>query len=347
MKISPWTVFATLALMGSALSVAAPARAQGVQQTAGARALAKQGFEAFQAKDYEKALDLFAKAEEIHHATTHVLFMARSHRELGRPVEAYELYNKIIHEQLDPKGPKAFVEAQQSARTEGPEVEALISYVTVRVSGPLAEEAELIIDGQPLPPGLLGIETPVNPGRREFSAKSAEGQAEPVTAEMESGGHHVVELTLIAGAAPVSGDEAEPASDGNEKSGPSRVPAYVALGVGGVGVILGTVFTIQHFGKKGKAEELFEEYGCDVACSAAEEEDVNNKDKQAATAGTVGIISYGVGVAGLVTGVTLLLLSPKKDKAESATLPSRGAPSKEPTVRPFFGWQYAGVTGTF
>lgn len=327
----------TACLWGSCL-IAPPALAQeSIQDTASARAIGKRAFAAFQEGDHETAIELFQKAEDLHHATTHLLFMARSHMKLEHPVEAFELYNRILREKLESSAPRAFLDAQESAREEVGAAEAAIAHVIIEVDGPGADEARLFVGERELSSALIGVPAPVNPGPQVFRAETNGARSGEVEQTMKSGEEVTVRLTLKptkGGAAPAvnTSKDSGPMDDG----GGSKVPAYLALGVGGVGVALGTVFTIQHFSKKGKADELFDERGCNSGCTTGDRADVEDIDGEAATAGTVGLIGYGVGAVGLGAGLALLLLGPPQASIDSGA-----------TIHPYFGWGQAGLHGKF
>ncbi len=308
--------------------------ADDIQNTASARAVAKQAVQAYQEEDFEKAIELFQKAERLHHATTHLLYMARAHAKLGRPVEAFELYNSIIREDLNEKGPEAFVQAQESAREEVTDVEDAIAHVIIEVEGPGAEDASIFAGERQIPSALIGLPAPVNPGQQSFRAESAGSRSETITKEMTSGKKVTVKLTLVV-TAPTPAAEEQGAGMERE-GGRSKLPAYVALGVGGVGITLGIIFTAQHFSKKKSANDMFAERGCDTACGAQDQLEIEEIDKQAATFGTMAILGYGVGVAGLATGVALLLLSPKESER-----------ARREHVHPYFGWGEIGLAGRF
>src|SRR5436190_24014691 len=80
-------------------------------ERATARDAANSGRSAFEAGQYEKAIDSFSRAESLVHAPPHLLFLARSQAKLGRLIGAHETYLKITRETLKPNAPKAFSDA--------------------------------------------------------------------------------------------------------------------------------------------------------------------------------------------------------------------------------------------
>lgn len=304
--------------------------------TAAARSLATQGIEAFRDEKYEEAIDLFRRAEAVLHAPTHLLFMARAHKELGHPVDAYELYNKVLREKLGEDAPAAFVDAQNAAQEEIRGLEEQISFATIKLSGVEAKEATVFIDDKEIAKALLGVKVPVNPGQHVVRLEGQGLDAEPVEFSVAPSKHEVVRLVVrnAPGAESVAGTGGE-ADDRSE-----RIPAYLALGVGAAGVVVGGVFAGIHFGKKGKANSRFDEAGCADTCFQSDYEDIIDQDKKAARAGTVSLVAFGVGATGLTTGVTLLLLrGGKSEPLEEA--------SREATLQPAIGWGTVGLRGSF
>src|SRR5262245_42347189 len=87
-----------LVLVGSSLMAAAPAYAQSAEERAGARAAADQGFDAFKAGDWSRAVDLFQRAESLVHSPVQLLFLARSQVKAGALLEAKENYLRVLRE---------------------------------------------------------------------------------------------------------------------------------------------------------------------------------------------------------------------------------------------------------
>ncbi len=316
--------------------------AQSAEEVAGARDLARQGAAAFAVEDWQRAYDFFARAESLFHAPPHLLYMARSKGKLGELVEALELYNKVVREQLDANAPQAFADAQGSAAAEMKELEPRLARVTVSVEGPGAEDAEVLANGRPVPAALLGVPRPMDPGTYEFTVTAQGAQAEPVVVTIDAGAQRSVTLQLSAveAATPLPPPPATTPADSG--TGSSPVPAYVALGAGAVALGVGTFFLIDHLGKKGDADGLFNDRGCalDGACTVAEQNEIKDLSSNAATSGTLSIVGFGVGAAAVGAGLFLLLTN-DSSKAETARQ------QNEPHVRPVLGWRSVGLTGRF
>lgn len=348
--------FLLLAAM-AVFMVAQSAQAQTEEELAGARSAATQGAKAFQAGQWEQAIDMFERAESLVHAPPHLLYMARAHEKLGSLVTARELYNKIIREKLAPDAPEAFGEAQAAARAEIQAIEPRLASLTVSVSAPQGVTPLVTMDGKQVPAALLGVPRPVDPGEHVIEA-SAQGylpaQAKAVLAE---GGADSVTLTLTpdpqaaaAGAAPPdepasAAPHASPATPEDTgatmKGGSLRLPAYISFGVGAVGLGAGVLFTLQSASKRSDANDKFEACASRGIGGECRQDDplsseVADLDDQAGSAQTLAIVGYAVGGLGIAAGVTLLLLDD-----------SSGDSAAHPKVRPFIGYRSLGVTGTF
>lgn len=327
------SAFTALAL----ISVTSLCVAQTDADKAAARAAAQQGAQAFAEGRYADAADLFTRAESLFHAPPHVLYMARAQEKQGRLIEARELYMKLSRETLDPKAPEAFRTAQGEANTELAALEPRIPYLAV-VLNPANANAKVMLDGAELPAAMVGLESPVNPGKHRAVAVvgTTEGPAQEV--DVAEGAHLKVEVSPAAPPAPVTTAPATPVDQGTSDPGKGlRIGGYVALGVGVVGLGVGTVFLISSAGKKGDANDAFDECNAHpTGCTVPEENNVNGLEDDAASAKTIGAVGIGVGVVGVGAGITMLVLASNKS-----------AESNQAHITPWVGWQSAGVSGRF
>lgn len=351
----------------SALTGAPSLFAQTDDQRASARALATEGASAFNEGRFKDAADLFSKAESLVHAPPHLLFLARSYVKLGQLVRAQEAYNRIVREQLPSNAPPQFHNAQKAAQEEIGSVEPRIGRLTIQVKG--AEDAKdlnVTVDGKPILAVMVGVPQPIDPGEHRIEATAAGKRAQPQTVTLKDGERSAVTLQLqadtgaaaavapaavaagaAAAAAPnepppasaspasASASEPPPTTDQGVQGGggPSKVPAYVAFGVGAVGLGLGTVFTLKWANKRSAADDLCN--NPDGSCPESARPEIEELDKQGTTAGTIGIIGFGVGAAGIGTGIALLVMSGGKSESKSAG------------ITPLVGPGFVGVNGRF
>jgi hypothetical protein len=310
-----------LLLAGLCFTTSGVAFADAARDRAAARSAAETGADAFDAGQYERALGLFTRAEELVHAPPHLLFMARSLTKLGRLVEAYEAYMKLVREQLPKNAPSAFLSAHAQAEQEVSAVEARLAHVTVVVRGPDADTAIVTMDNADLPAAVVGIPMPVDPGNHVFSAHTERAKSNEATVALRDGANESVALVLPGPAATAPPGSAAPANEAatQAESHPADEPArasggisgqriagYITLGLGVAGTGVGTYFLISSLDKRGQANTAFE---CDAtqSCSPAQVIEVGKLDDEADRSRNLAIASYAVGAAGIVTGLVLLL----------------------------------------
>jgi hypothetical protein len=137
-----------------------------------------------------------------------------------------------------------------------------------------------------------------------------------------------------------AGPGQEPTRDAGAGSGGSslRVPAYIALGVGALGLGAGTFFVLSSSSKRSEADDLYDER-CRPVCLEGDPnaEEVAALDDDARSAQTLAIVSYVIGGVGVATGVTLLVLGGSNSQSASRGL----------SLSPYVGVGRAGLRGSF
>jgi len=357
-RFGKWLVGLAVA---TALSVTpGAARAVDDNERAGARAAATEGLKAFDEKRYADAADLFSRAESVIHSPVHLLYIARSQAGLGALVKAQETYRKLGREELSANAPPAFRKAVEDGNRELKALEPRMPYVTVTVPG--RADAAVEMDGKRVPPALVGVPLPVDPGAHTFKA-TAEGMNKELSVTLKEGERQNVALTLEAAQAPAGAPPGTPAqaaptpapaatptapeaspmttppvTDTGTSGQGMRIGGYIGIGVGAVGIVVGSVFLAQRAGAKSdKGDEIFKQ--CNATpqgCSAAEKAEIEKLDDDAKSSKTtLAIVGYAVGGVGLAAGITLLLLAPKSHSTAA------------PRVTPFVGHNTVGLQGTF
>jgi hypothetical protein len=338
---------------------ARPLFAQTDQERAGARAVALEGVQAFQEERWADAVDLLTRAESLVHAPTHLLYLARAHQRLGHWVSAREAYLKLIRETIAPGAPRAFHDAQAAAKRELPSLEPKIPTLKVQISGADGKPVTVTIDGKPLPPALVGAANPIDPGTHRIEASAPGLVGGPVAVELKEGARETVAVPLRAstGEAP-SLPAPAPAVD-EPRSGPPtggamtsleadeapttssvnglRIGSYVAMGVGVVGLAAGTYFGLQSKSKRDEANEICPN---PKRCPVTEREEVDALDDDSGTAQQRAVIGFIAGGVGVAAGVTLFVLSGRRQEETGGSAPSA---SIRPWVSPFG----LGVDGSF
>jgi hypothetical protein len=258
--------------------------------------------------------------------------IARADAKLGRLVASQETYFRIQREQLAADAPAAFVEAQQKAAKEQAELAPRVPSLTVRLDGGTAADVTVTLDGAALPSALIGLPGPVDPGEHTVSASGASLAADPVTISIGEGAKQTVTLALTRQANPSITLPAPSNAEGSPTHSALPLGGWIAVGVGTVGLVMGTIFVVKNRTNRNQANALCTASGCPESKRA----DITSLDSSANSAATIAWVSYGVGVAGLATGAVLLWLGS-----------GRHAAPQTARVVPWVGMRTAGVTVTF
>lgn len=315
-----------------------------------ARQLGQQAQAAFEAGNYAESEKLWAAAAKLYSAApTLTLGLARAQVKLGKFVAAQESYNRIIREWSSVASPPpAFKDALESAKTEVTAVSSKIASVVVTVEGPAAPV--VTIDGQTVPPAALGLKRPVDPGTHTVKASAdgfkpteatfhvAEGGSADAKLKMEKSADGAVAAVPAPVGSPTGSSPTEPGPEGSSKGGSSKTLALVAFGVGGAGLVVGSITGILAIGKHGDLKDKCP----DGSCPATEQSTVDSY-KTMGTISTIGFIVAGVGG---IAGAVLLFTAPKETassgRSRFATVPAKGV-----IMTPYLGVTSAGLTGSF
>ncbi len=303
-----------------------------------ARELAKQGFAALDGQEYEKAADLFRKAEALFHAPTLLVGLCKAEAELQRYVEAFEACNQAARELLDERASPAFVAAVAEARELLGTIEPRIAWVVIEVSG--HDEPTVSVDGTAIPTASLGLPRALNPGEHLAEARAqgyldteqaftaeAGNKDEParVVLELEPdpAAHAPTELDPAPSASPAS--PAEP--DSSDDPGASqRIWGWLSLGVGGAALIGGGVTGYLAMDAHGELTDRCTKSG---QCPPDEQETIDHFHMMG-TISTIGFIAGGVLAA---TGTVLVLTAPSADDDAAEVSAELGPGTMRATVR--------------
>ncbi len=331
-----------LALLG--VMVPAPVWAQSDSDRATARELGQQGEAALTAKDWKRAEDNFRRAEALFHAPTLSLGLARAQVQQGKFVEAWENYHRVILDNVT--STPGFAKALADAQSEIGAIEGRRSRVTVTVTG--ADAPKVTIDDVAVRVEALGAPRFVDPGTHVIKAVADGYQPASQSVTIAEGATQTVALALqkdtTAAAAPlvvaVPGGGAAPASATGAPAGAesgttaqggaplNRTLGFVALGIGGVGIIEGAITGILAIGDHNNLKNECPNGTCPPGGPSSDLSSYH-------TMGLLSTVGFIVGGAGLAGGLVLVLTAPKS------------APATGLHVTPYVGFGTAGATGTF
>ena len=264
-----------------------------------ARELAVSGAEAFDKQDYATALDRFQRAEALYKAPSIGVMVARCLARVGRVVEAVDKYEETRRMPLDPNAPEAFKSAVAEANAEVEAVQAKVARLKVLMPFDVPAGTEVKLDDRHVPPALLGVEIPLNPGTHHLTA-SARGRA-PFSYDLTlaDGVRQEVEVSFSPlEAAPVTATG--PASTGQDDGKHARpsVLAIALLSGGGLALAGGTVTGVAALGHKATLDKR-----CTPGCPPSMRGDLDafRLDR------TLSYVGFGVGLAAVGFGAYFLL----------------------------------------
>lgn len=312
-----------LGVVAASLAAGSGARAQTKQELDAARKQFQEGMALSAANNCSAALTKFRAVANVKMTAGVAFNIAECEERLGKLVSALGNY-RLAAAQAQGDAKAKDVASRVADRIDA--LEARIPRLTIK-RGKGADIASIELDGSELGAAQLSAATPVDPGSHTVVAKIGDkiyAQDTVVLAEKET---KTFEVKIDAPVAKIEKPVVEEPPPPPELPPPpsrSKVPAAVALGVGGVGVVLGATFMVLRGGTLGDLDKLC---GGDTTCPPSAQA---TADKGRLFTG-LAEGAFIVGAAGIVTGIVLLATSgPPKPKPSSAFV---GAPPDARGVR--------------
>ena len=293
-------------LLVAALASSVARAEPGEADRASARSLASEGYDALEHKDYATAVDRFRHADALVHAPTIGVDLARALIGLGRYVEAYERYQLVIREGVPKGSPASWKKAIEDAQSEVTTLEPRLGWVVIHVMGPL--DPQVTIDGIDVPEAALGARRAADPGRRSVYASAPGFEPGTETVTLKEGEEQVVTLVLKRSASPHAAAPAPPppGQPARPAHPASRLPTWIAFGVGGAGLVVGTVTGVLALGVHSDLADRCPSGTC-THVTTAEAHGLHSDLSRYHTFGTVSGIGFAVAIAGAATGAVLLV----------------------------------------
>ena len=325
-RLAFWSSF-SVGVLWVGMSWADPSAAD----RATARALAGEGYQALQSKDYATAADRFSRADALVHAPTLMIDWARSLVGLGKLVEAQERYEQILREGIEPKAPKSWQRALTDAGTELAQLKPRLAWITISVSG--SDDAQVSIDDSPVPPAAIGVRRAVNPGSLQLRVQAKGYLTLTRTVELREGAEEATAFRLEPDpdAQVVSIVTTPPPPAKAEVESSPQTAMYAAFAVGGAGLVVGAVTGAVALSKR---SDLTGVCNAEHKCQSTQTETLNAYH----TYGTISVVGFAAGIAGAGVGVTLWVLNRNSGKAAYA----QGV-----SVHPYVGLGTVGAVGSF
>jgi hypothetical protein len=328
---------AALLATGEALADATPA------EIAAARQLGTEGVRLAEAGHCDQAIEKLARAEALYHAPTILGRLGECQVKLGRLVEGTENLQKVVRDPLDPKAPAAFFKAQERAKKVLDAALPRIGKLRIVVVAPPGTDVSVKVDGEPVSSAFLGTDRPTDPGEHFVEASAPGFLKSSETVELKDGGEATVTLKLKVDPEAPPPPPKKPDDHGPAQPPPPPPPSGIApttlvgitaLGVGAVGLAVGTIFGVVAIDKKGQLDKRCQPAN---ACPPGTQSLIDDANTMA----TVSTVGFVVGGIGLAAGVTLLLLPTGSGEAKVK------AAATPVWLRPYVGAGELGVTGRF
>ena len=335
---------ACVALLAAGVLTATVARAEPTaadRETA--RSLMQQGRELREKGDGAEALKRFKAADDIMHVPTTGLELAKAQVAQGLLVEARDTIATHPAVARQGVGPRAL----QGGTPEGADqldaslngrVPALT--IVVKGAGP-GESATVTVDGIALAETAVGLPRSVDPGHHVLVAKTptGEGKAEVDVAE---GDQKKVEIAMVSSAPPPPAEtpaETPPATETPEAE-PTRSHApttltWIGIGVGGAGLVAGSVAGILSISKKSSLDSAC----ANNVCGPSSYSDLDSANSLA----MVSNVAFAVAGAGAALAIVSLIVGHEESSAPASQAP----PAEAVRWVPWVGAGSAGVSGTF
>jgi len=305
-------------LASPSLAVAAPS----ASDRAAAEVLFDEAIKLLETGDAATACPKLEESQRLDPGVGTLLYLADCYRAQGRTASAWATFREASY------AAEAAGQADRMAiaNTEADKLKPSLSTVTLVIADREATSLDVQRDGEAVNRALWGSPIPVDPGEHQFAA-SAPGKATWSKTVVVPKGPASVTIDIPAleaaptQAAPAAGAAAHPPTQETAPaptagSGSSQTTwGWVAIGVGGAGIVVGSVFGVLASQDNQAADDecrpddatRCNQQGVDLAESAASK-------------ATLSTVAFGVGLAAATTGVVLLLTAPSNDTASGKKL---------------------------
>jgi hypothetical protein len=302
--------------LAAALALYSPA-ALAQSDTAAARALFNDARKLVANKKYTEACPKFEESYRLEAGMGTAFNLADCWEKLGRSASAWAKFLDVAAEAQR----SGQAEREKIARSRAAALEPKLSRLVVEVQG-AASGTEVRRDGALVGSASWGTPVPVDPGKHTIEVKAPGKVAFATSVELRAGGDaETVRIPALADATPSATPQAAPAAqpalaDTKSRSASAYV-GYGLVGVGVVGVAVGTLFGLKYRSKNDEATGL-----CPLGrCTSPAEVTQHDADvSDAKSARTLSYVGFGLGAAALATGVALIVTSPKSPTATGARI---------------------------
>jgi hypothetical protein len=287
-----------------------------VRDPAAAEALFREGREQVELGNYAQACPKFLESERLDPATGTVFNLAECQERTGKLASSWQNWRKAL-EQLAPGDSRIPIASARLAA-----LEPRLPHLTLRLAPGAPDDTHVLRDKVDLRKASFGVALPVDPGNHTLTVLADHHENARQTVHLDE----AQSLTVEVAPGPRLPETAPPAlaltSPAPSPSAPSGVPApshastlrtagWVTGGVGVAGFIAAVVTGVVIVEDKSTANSQCTG-GCMAGTSGASA--VNS----GRTMLPLNAVAWGVGIAGVGAGVTMILLAGRKGESAAA-----------------------------
>jgi Tfp pilus assembly protein PilF len=272
-----------------------------------AEGLFQDGRKLMEKGELARACPKFAESHRLVPRLGTLLNLATCHEKLGKTASAWAEFTEAIA--LAKRDKRK--DREKYARQHADALEKKLSRLVFELEKP-AERTVLRLDGEEIGSAVWGTPLPIDPGSHEVEVSAPGRQSWSKSIDVSAGSQtlnlKVPELTEQAAEpqaeaaperAPEKRPDVPPAADTEPNGSGQRTLGFVALGVGVVGLGVGSYFGLQTFSKQNESEDHCDGTACDQT-------GVDLRD-EAKTTATISTIGFAAGAVGIGAGIVLLI----------------------------------------
>jgi hypothetical protein len=290
-----------------------------------AQSLFEQGRQFMDAKNYAAACPKFSESERLDPSAGTLLNLAVCHERAGKLATAWAEYGDAATAARRANEQDRATFADEHAKA----LEPKLAHLTIRV--PAGATFTVKLDGAEIGTAAWGTLLPVDVGAHHVVVLRDGRKVWETTQEIASdGASAVVNIPEDASSEPSS--ESAPSTEESASGNGSKTIGWIALGVGGAGLVVGTIFGGMALGTAGT---LKNECPSSSTCPASAQGDISALH----TNEWMADIGFAVGLVGAGIGTWLLLSEPSGAATQ--------APDTSLRVEPVVGIGAMGLRGRF
>ncbi|HEX4476284.1 MAG TPA: hypothetical protein VH142_14460 [Polyangiaceae bacterium] len=330
--------------MAALAPAAAHAEDDSAADVAAARSLAVDGVKLAQSGHCDDAIDKLERAEKLHHSAIVLEHLGECYVTQGRLVDGTEALRKVLREPMPPDASATLKKAYEHAQTVLDAAKPKIAALTISVNVGADAHPAVTVDGEAVPPALIGADRPTDPGDHvveatatgylkasshvsvgpgEKQSVSLELDVDPEAAKAAAAAQEATPVVPPAGPTPGAESPATSSVLGSSQTGappssPNHVAAYVSWGIGAAAIGVGTVFGILAMNGKSKLDSQCTGNTCPP--DASDRLDSSKRD------GNIATIGFSVGAVGAVLGTVLFFTVGQGSHGVADSASSKPAP---------------------